>query len=791
MALRATEHIFNGATTPYTSYDSTKTNLGKHIVQNAGVSQLDDWAGPIPMAFARPFELSTAYAQAYPYVLDVTTTESWIFTAELSAAGATRRISCYKYNKSTAEIKWNGFITLTYPTATNHTIRGLAVARHTYSTGTVSASGTAVTGSGTAWQTNRYAVGARIGFGSTNPASITTWYHISAITNDTSITLTENAETVAGGTAFVIEELRIYTSTTNATTTNGGLFVAKGINYDDFTMGGVTIAAATTTDNTKAVYWLADAATVLNTVACGLAIDSTQSDTSHFLWIMNQDAATTARIYKYDGRAALAGLASGKSTSAFVFRTGTQATTGTIAATGQNGIIATAAHGPGSGAKSMYFVTGARLYRCVETSITNGGTTFLTDSLGASAEVPTGGTNTFAATTTLTQVLYDSVIDRFIVLNLSAAQQYVTAYSSSTTNALDHVFLFNTFQLDSSLADNTRIPPCPIITSQQFSGWSQDGIYYALRTGGGTTTSHLFAWPLGADWQYSAGQGASTQQRLITPELSTSGCVKFMRVSTNHQNVVGDSNLGLQNEPFRIYYRTSGITDNSGSWTLATDGVLTGVTAANSIQFMLDFKCIGRTCLTPKIYNLMVVYEDDSTDSHYQPSMKHSDPTNKRFAWRFAKGFGQTVPTLIVRIYDDVTDSIIAADTTASPSAGTFEKSTDNGGSWSAYNTTDKANEITYVRYTVSGTMNGVKARAVLQQYGNQATGSGTPAGSNVRDITFGTNDNADDVGMIVETDVGSANALSDVTVEASDNQALVNELRQPPVPISNRRKVR
>jgi len=806
MTLRVAEHIFDGSTSALdtadlsSGYDSTKTSLGPRIVQNNDVNKLDNWAGPIPMAFARPYELSTAYAQAYPYVIDINDTKSWVFTAELTSAGATRRIAAYEYDKTTYELKWSGFITLTYPTTTNHTIRGLAVARHLSTTGTVSVSGTSVTGSSTTWTTNRYAVGARIGFGSTNPDSISTWYTISAISSNTSITLSGSAGTINSGTSFVIEELRVYTSTTNATSTNGGLFVAKGINYGDFQTGGTTIAAATTTDNIKAVYWLPDATTLRNTVACGLALDTTRSDTSHFVWILDQNAATTARIYKYNVRDSLTSLSSGKSTAAFEFRTGQQTTTGNIATTGQNGIIATSNNSAVvAGGKAMYFVTSYRIYRCVESGILSNVTNFLTDSSpsSGSTEVPPGGTDTFAATSTLTQVLYDSFADKFIVLNLSNAQKYATDYG---TSSFYYGFLFKTSQLDSSLADTGK-PPIPHIDGNQFSGWSENGMYYALKTGNSVTTSQLYVWPLGADWSFlDPTHGTSYPVSfLITPELSTTGCVKFMRVIANHQNYIGDSNLGLQNEPFRVYYRTgselSGLGDlpsNFTGWTEVINGDLTSVPAANSIQFFISFRCAGRTCLTAKIYSLVVIYEDDSTDSHYQPSMKHSNVTNKIFAWRFSKKFGQTVPTLVVRIFDDVTDSSIAGDTTSSPTAGTFEKSTDDGNSWSAYNTTDKQNDITYIRYTMNITMSGVKARAVLQQYGSQQTGNQSyPSGSNVRDITFGANNAGDDVGMIVETDVGSANALSDVVVSGNDNQELVNELKQPPVPINNRRKVR
>ena len=59
-----------------------------------------------------------------------------------------------------------------------------------YSTGTVSIdhNSTALVGYGTGWSTN-LSTGAQIGFGSTSPAAITTWYDIGSVNTDTSITL--------------------------------------------------------------------------------------------------------------------------------------------------------------------------------------------------------------------------------------------------------------------------------------------------------------------------------------------------------------------------------------------------------------------------------------------------------------------------------------------------------------------------------------------------------------------------------------------------------------------------
>jgi len=323
MAKVAVEHLFQGTTQKYSvGYDSSKTLLGQWIQQKTGVLGTDKYAGPFPISIARPMEAPTSITSSYPHVIDLGNGTHWIFLSELSAAAATRRVVLYTFDTTSQLWSWTGFITLTYPTATAHTIRSMRVARHLYTTGTVAVSGTAVTGTTTAWNTAGVAAGARIGFGSTDSLAITTWYTISSIGSNTSITLNGSAGTIGAGSEFVIEELRVYTATTNATTTNGGLFVAKGVNFSDFATGGTTIGAAVATDNLKAVYWLADNATVTNTIAGGIGMGTTVTNSSHDIYVINADGVTSLRIYKYNGRAALTGLASGKSTSAFVLRTG-------------------------------------------------------------------------------------------------------------------------------------------------------------------------------------------------------------------------------------------------------------------------------------------------------------------------------------------------------------------------------------------------------------------------------------------------------------------------------------
>ena len=103
--------------------------------------------------------------------------------------------------------------------------------------------------------------GNRIGFGSTDPKQITTWYEISAMASDTGITLATSAGTIAAGTPYVIEDLRAYLNCTSVTTSLGGIYVIKGLNPAHFTGAGGAVPAATTVDNIKASYFLKDAAT--------------------------------------------------------------------------------------------------------------------------------------------------------------------------------------------------------------------------------------------------------------------------------------------------------------------------------------------------------------------------------------------------------------------------------------------------------------------------------------------------------------------------------------------------
>jgi hypothetical protein len=126
---------------------------------------------------------------------------------------------------------------------------------------------------------------------------------------------------------------------------------------------------------------------------------------------------------------------------------------------------------------------------------------------------------------------------------------------------------------------------------------------------------------------------------------------------------------------------------------------------------------IGDTMVPGRLYTCGVVYEDLSTDSHYQPSVANSSIGSKYFAWRFSTLFGGVVPTLTVRLYDVVAGGgPILTDTTAASAFGAWWKSTDGGLNWVAYDTADKTNETTYIQYRPTSIADNIYCRALLTQ---------------------------------------------------------------------------
>lgn len=698
------------------TYDSTKLGLGPLMYQQSGVAPADNFCGPMPIAVARPMEASTPIPYSFPWAMrwseSAADQKDWIFQADIATAAATRRLGMWEYDRLTGVLNYVGFLTVTFPgTSEAKTVRGLRMSYDKYSTGTVGVSGTAVTGSGTAWLTNRCCVGNRIGFGSTDPNAITTWYEISAMASDTGITLATSAGTVTAGTPYVIEDLRAYLLVTSVTTNLGGLYVIKGLNRTHFTGAGGTVPSATTVDNIKASYFLKDAASGTALVGFGMGLEDAISKTSRMCWILHTLANPIG--IKFDVYAALT-LTAGAATNALVLVTGAGgAVTGTASQL-NNGRVANPAHGPGSGLTCLYFTTSTRIYRTAALStIVNAQTGWVVDNM---TEVPPGGVNTFAAGGGMQAIEYSGVIDRFLVMTTGAAgiRSYITQYRTDG-GQMDRIVFADYKQIDQGSADSSIAPtPSPLVSF--FSCWIEGGMLYASRFGTTAILNQMYAIPVGADWEYTA----TSNSRMHTPKIATPDCKSYVSAFANAAQVVGGAtgkNLGLQPEPFRLQFRTSGIDDNSGAWTPLDDTMdLGGVAGAAFIQFRLEFR-MGNLMIPARLLNWGVIYNDNGMSDHWQGSTNvGTDITNKRFGFRHSVAYGGTVPRLKCELFDAESGVSLGSDDSVTQ-AWTWAKSTNGGGAWGAYTTADRANATTYVRVTPTGLADNIRVRGVLTEY--------------------------------------------------------------------------
>jgi len=217
--------------------------------------------------------------------------------------------------------------------------------------------------------------------------------------------------------------------------------------------------------------------------------------------------------------------------------------------------------------------------------------------------------------------------------------------------------------------------------------------------------------PAAADGFYAS----TTNQRIISPKLATTNATKLYRAYLETDEYSGSYPLGFPTESYKVYYRTSGIDDNSGSWTeLPLSGNITGVSPGTHIQFMFEMDILGESCVPAKIYSIACVYEDGSQDSHYQPSLTKSSASSRIFAWKQVESWGGTIPNLQIRLYNADTGFLVLDDNVTSSSSGTFQYSTD-GSTWNSWSSS--ADTVgNYIRYTATSLPSSITIRALLTQ---------------------------------------------------------------------------
>jgi hypothetical protein len=698
----AFEQLFNGSLEQVAvggAYDATKINRGKHTGQfNLGAGDTDKFIGPAPLGVANFGESSLAIPSQFAHPVKITDDLFWVFGADAATAAATRRVQLWSWVPSTNTYILQGAITLTFPAATNHTVRGFRALLENYTTGTVGVSGTAVTGSGTGWSTG-LSVGSRIGFGSTDPQAITTWYQISAIGSDTSITLTSSAGTVSSGTPYVIQDLMIVHANTNNVLTSGGLFVTKGLQYADFQNPATAIPAATTVDKIKATYWLRDAATITNDVIGGCALGDRDSWTQQYVY-STEGAATSLILYRYNIRAAITPTAGAATlTGSDMVITGAQTVTGNISQA-NNGRVATLSHGAGSGVPSLYLFTTTRILRVPLASVVSGSTTFIADSM---SEVPPGGTNTNVSTGTFTSLDVAGSLDKLVVTGAASnGTIYITDYYTGGQQ-IDRRACCVTPQLPSAVRDTDSPIFVHNVTSQVPFVWVEDGwlfwIYGQIAT---SAINALTVYPLAADLEFQA----DVNNRVILPKINLGATpAKLYRAYVDCMQNIGSLRMGVAPDMFRLQVRTSGIDDNTGAWVdVPQNGDVSGLGTPSNIQFAFLFRTAGVMMLPARILSLALVYEtDDALPSQYRWNYSDFNTTNGTFAWVQSALFGASLTTHTINIYRADTNALVLTQASTGTTNGTFEYW--NGSAWVAGLGTDVVG--TRRRFVPSGSLPG------------------------------------------------------------------------------------
>lgn len=676
----AIEQIFNGSLAQQPiggAYDATKINRGKHTGQFLlGAGQVDRFIGPAPLGVANFAESSLAIPSSFVHPVKINDDLFWIFGNDVATAAATRRVQLWTWVPSTNTYTFIGAIILTFPTTGNVTSRGLRAILENYTVGTVAVSGTAVTGSGTDFTTQ--CVGSRIGFGSNDPNQITVWYPITAISSASGLTLGSSAGTLSAGTPYVIQDLMIVHANTNATTTNGGLFVTKGLRFEDFQNPATTIPAATTVDKIKAVYWLKDAATVTNTVIGGCALGDRDTWSQQYVY-STDGAATTLRLFRYNIRAPLT-LTAGAATltGSDMVITGNQNVTGNISQA-NNGRVATLSHGAGNGVPSLYLFTASRILRVPLANVINASTNFVADSM---SEVPPGGTNTNISTSGFTSLDVAGSLDKLVVTGgASLGTVYITDYYTGGQQ-IDR----RAGSLATQVPSASRDTDSPVFVHSVGSNvpfvWVEDGWLFYIYTQATTASINaLTAYPLAADWEFQA----EVNNRVVCPKITLGATpAKLYRVVTNNVSNIGDSTMGVAPDAYRVKVRTSGIDDNTGAWSdVPANGDLSGLGTPSAIQFAIEFRTAGVIMLPARVLSLALIYEtDDALPSQYRWNYSDFNLTNATFGWVQASLFGASLTTHTIEVYRADTNALVLTQASTGTTNGTFEFW--NGTSWAA-----------------------------------------------------------------------------------------------------------
>jgi hypothetical protein len=159
--------------------------------------------------------------------------------------------------------------------------------------------------------------------------------------------------------------------------------------------------------------------------------------------------------------------------------------------------------------------------------------------------------------------------------------------------------------------------------------------------------------------------------------------------------------FAIPREPYTLYYRTAGISDDSGAWTLISpSGSTSG--SASSIQFKLTFSTLGYYSIPSRIHGITLLYSSSIPQqviSNYDPSVSQTNIGSQIFAWRQTAKFNDNIPDLNLNLYSG--SALVLTDSVSTSVSGSWEYSTTEGNTWLSWSSTADAVD-NYIRYTAT-----------------------------------------------------------------------------------------
>jgi len=683
-------------------YDSTKLNLG-HLMYKRTDENGELYVSPLEPKFLRGYEVISVSPYSYAYQIDSLGSLKydddtiWLFYAgSLSQGTIAKRIFLTTFKKSTNQFTEVGSIQVNNPAGNGgHLCYTILPSLELHTGGTITASGSSITGLGTTWLTDGVCVGNRIGFGSSNPLNITTWYRVVSVNSNTSLTISKEFATdgnplilnITSATSYVIEDFRIIYMNFTATGANTrGIMLVKGLRYELFTIVSTSIPAGTTIDNIRACYRILDSATITATFnpLGGVLMDKV-SFTNQDLYTLTYVSATNISIQKFNIRTPLT-LTAGRSDTPYQLTTGSQTHNGSNIA-GNIPMVTDYNN-------NFYVTTYTRICRIPISGITATSTTFIIDSM---VENPPGTSTTYPLSSQLFSAQYLRQANKFYVSHAQGTiRNYVTSYVVSgqfdrpihiNDQTQQGTYLVDKF--DNLTTNFLSLPEYPYYT---------DGILFLVR-GTATNNNIIYTLPIEADEDYHT----TTNSCVITPELTTLSATSYNKVYADVDMFFNkDQRFYIPRETWDIYYRTSGITTDTGSWTLVPpSGQISG--GSNSIQFKLTFRTAGLYTIPCRIKGIILSYQSNGIPTSllfYDPSLKFTDKTSNIFSWRQNSEFTNTIPNLNINIYD-TSNNLLLSDSVSGSTSGIWQYSNDDGNIWNSWSSS--ANTIgNYIRYSAS-----------------------------------------------------------------------------------------